>query len=283
VRQTYETAIAQVFKDEGGYTNEATDPGGPTNWGITIYDARKYWKSDAQAEDIKNMPKSVAEDIYRKHYADPISYDLLPAGVDYSVLDFGINSGISKSVKTLQRIVDAPPDGIMGPNTIMAVAKKSPQTIVEEIWDTRLAYDKSLTHLWPIYGKGWTNRINRGRALALSLTQTQTQIKETKMNPILSLLLTLVGPTQIGGWVRAGAASGLTFLAAHFGLSFLGDPALGNAVGAALSTILVGLWSSLGKTGMQTQAKDVIKSIEDQIKDPTIPASALAHQANNAS
>jgi lysozyme family protein len=245
VKSTYDTAIAQVFKDEGGYTNEATDPGGPTNWGITIHDARQYWKADAQPEDVRNMPKSVASDIYRKHYADPINYDSLPAGVDYSTLDFAINSGVTKSVKTLQGIVGAQVDGVVGPNTLMAVAKKDPKAIVEEIWDTRLEYDKSLTKLWPIYGKGWTNRINRGRALALSLTQTQQ--KETPMNPILSLLLTLAGPTQIGGWVRAAAASGLTFLASHYGLSFLGDPALGNMVGAGLSTVVVGLWSSLGK------------------------------------
>jgi hypothetical protein len=37
---TYEPAMEQgVYPHEGGYTNDPRDPGGPTNWGITIYDA----------------------------------------------------------------------------------------------------------------------------------------------------------------------------------------------------------------------------------------------------
>lgn len=169
MKNTYETAITKVFKDEGGYTNEASDPGGPTNWGITIYDAREFWKQDATAEDVRDMPKSVAEDIYAKHYATPIRYDDLPAGVDYSVLDYAINSGISKSIKTLQEILNVQVDGVVGEDTIKASYAKNTENLINQIWDQRLAYDQSLTHLWPIYGKGWTARINSGRELALSL------------------------------------------------------------------------------------------------------------------
>ena len=72
MKETYERAIAKVFEDEGGYSNDAGDPGGPTNWGITIHDARMYWKADADAADVKAMPKSVAEEIYIERYAKPI-------------------------------------------------------------------------------------------------------------------------------------------------------------------------------------------------------------------
>jgi lysozyme family protein len=115
VKQTYHDAIQGVFAHEGGYTNHPADPGGPTNWGITIYDARKYWKPDANASDVKDMPKEVAERIYQAHYAAPLCYDDLPAGVDYTVLDYGINSGIWRSAKALQRCCGAVPDGIIGP------------------------------------------------------------------------------------------------------------------------------------------------------------------------
>ncbi|NGX96815.1 MAG: secretion activator protein, partial [Candidatus Afipia apatlaquensis] len=98
VAATYETGIAKVFKDEGGYTNDPKDPGGATNWGITINDAQMYWKSNATAADVKAMPKSVAENIYRTKYAAPVCYDLLPAGFDYTVLDAGINSGIGRAI-----------------------------------------------------------------------------------------------------------------------------------------------------------------------------------------
>jgi lysozyme family protein len=93
---TYDAAMARVFADEGGYTDDPKDPGGATNWGITIFDARKYWKANATPADVKAMPKSVASDIYRRHYARPIRYDDLPAGFDYSVLDAEINSGFGR-------------------------------------------------------------------------------------------------------------------------------------------------------------------------------------------
>ena len=109
VKQTYEAAITRVFADEGGYTNDAADPGGPTNWGITIFDARMYWKPGATAADVRAMPKSVAEQIYRDKYAAVVQYDLLPAGVDYAVLDYGINSGVGRAAKVLQRLV-----GVLG-------------------------------------------------------------------------------------------------------------------------------------------------------------------------
>jgi lysozyme family protein len=43
--QNSEAAVmARVFAHEGGYANHPKDPGGPTNWGITITDARLYGK-----------------------------------------------------------------------------------------------------------------------------------------------------------------------------------------------------------------------------------------------
>lgn len=188
MKATYETAITQVFKDEGGYTNRATDPGGPTNWGITIHDAQQYWKPEATAEDVRDMPKSVAEEIYQEHYAAPIMYDSLPAGVDYSVLDFAINSGVSKSVRTLQEIVNVETDGSMGQNTLKALAKTSPETVINQIWDKRLAYDHSLIHMWAEYGHGWTERIINGKQLSLSLSK---QYNKTSTNFITSFFKSL--------------------------------------------------------------------------------------------
>jgi lysozyme family protein len=170
MKQTYSEAINKVFEDEGGYSNDAADPGGPTNWGITIYDARMYWKSDATASDVKNMPKSVAEEIYKKHYAIPLSYDSLPAGVDYAILDYGINSGINRSAIVLQRIVGVTPDAKIGPSTIGAVCSRRQEDVINAIYDERLRFLRSLS-TWSTFGKGWGRRCKEGRALALSLAQ----------------------------------------------------------------------------------------------------------------
>ena len=54
----YGECITRLLKHEGGYTNHPADPGGPTNFGITIYDYRKYVKPGATAEDVRNMKES---------------------------------------------------------------------------------------------------------------------------------------------------------------------------------------------------------------------------------
>lgn len=169
MKATYDEAMSRVFEDEGGYTNDAGDPGGPTNWGITIGDARHYWKHNATAADVRSMPKSVAEAIYEAHYAQPIDYDKLPPGVDYSVLDFGINSGIWRGVHELQELLRVHQDGLMGPLTIEAAQKcADPAKLIADFWDARLRYDMSL-RTWHLFGGGWGRRVRTGKTAALAL------------------------------------------------------------------------------------------------------------------
>jgi lysozyme family protein len=155
MRQTYNEAMEAVYRDEGGYSNDAGDAGGPTKYGITIHDARLYWKPDASAADVKAMPKTVAADIYEKHYAIPLNYDALPAGVDYAVLDYGINSGINRANPVYKRV-----------STNNAV------DTINAIYDERVAFLKAIVEHRPSQSKflsGWMSRCSRGRKLALNL------------------------------------------------------------------------------------------------------------------
>jgi lysozyme family protein len=162
MKETYEEAISKVFEDEGGYSNDPGDSGGPTNWGITIADARHYWKADATEHDVRHMPKSVAEDIYKKHYAAPLHYDELPPGVDYAVLDYGINSGIYRAEKVYREVTSQTLD---------------PEKIINMVYDERLRFLKGL-RIWRIFGKGWGRRVREGRKLALYL-YNKYKTKET--------------------------------------------------------------------------------------------------------
>src|SRR3990167_9280119 len=104
----YEMALARLLVHEGGYTNHPSDPGGPTNFGITIFDYRKYVKPSATATDVKAMSLSEAKGIYRAKYWDAQRCDALPAGVDYAIFDYGVNSGIGRSGKVLRRVLRFP-------------------------------------------------------------------------------------------------------------------------------------------------------------------------------
>src|SRR5205085_663609 len=97
-----------------------------------------------------------------------LHYNDLPAGVDYAVLDYGVNSGISRSARVLQRIVGAHQDGTIGPETIKDTQQMDAVKLINAIYDERVKFLKNLS-TFHIFGKGWMDRCKRGRTLALSM------------------------------------------------------------------------------------------------------------------
>lgn len=150
-----EPCIKVTLGYEGGYTNNPSDPGGPTNWGITIADARHYWKPDATADDVKHMPLEVAVEIYRKRYWDALHCDDLPMGVDMVVFDLGVNSGVGRALSYLAKY-NNPQD---------------PIDTINRICDARLTFLKSL-RTWPVFGKGWGARVVSVRQKALAMASS---------------------------------------------------------------------------------------------------------------
>ena len=165
---TYDESLRRLLAHEGGYTNDPADPGGPTNFGITIFDYRKYVKPDATAADVRAMKVDEAKAIYRAKYWDAQRCDELPAGVDYAVFDYGVNSGIGRSKKVLQRIVGVPADGALGAATMQAVAAADAKHTIAELCDERLRFLQSL-RTWPVFGKGWGRRVAEVRQVALAM------------------------------------------------------------------------------------------------------------------
>jgi lysozyme family protein len=166
---TYDEALRRLLAHEGGYTNHPSDPGGPTNFGITIHDYRKYIKPNATAADVRAMRVDQAKAIYRAKYWKAQRCDELPAGVDYSVFDYGVNSGIGRSGKVLRRIVGLPDTThVVIDEVLRAVARRDPKAIVIAINDERLAFLKRLK-TWPVFGRGWGTRVAGVRAASLRM------------------------------------------------------------------------------------------------------------------
>ena len=164
----YDESLRRLLAHEGGYTNNSHDPGGPTNFGITIYDYRKYVKPGATAADVRAIKVDEAKAIYRAKYWDAQRCDELPAGVDYCVFDYGVNSGIGRSKKVLQRIVGVPADGALGPDTMKAVAAMDPKKIIVDMQAERLRFLKRL-RTWPVFGRGWGRRVAEVKTVALAM------------------------------------------------------------------------------------------------------------------
>jgi lysozyme family protein len=166
MKQTCAEALKRLLEHEGGYSNHPDDPGGPTNFGITIFDCRKYLKRDATADDVRVMTLSQAQAIYRAKYWDALRCDDLPAGLDYAVFDYGVNSGIARSARVLQRVLGVADDGVIGPLTIAAAMRCDVRSTVVKICDERLAFLRSL-RTWRVFGKGWGRRVAEVKAAAL--------------------------------------------------------------------------------------------------------------------
>jgi lysozyme family protein len=166
VKSTLPLALDLVFGHEGGYSNVATDRGGPTKYGITHRTLAAYRRVDAvSAEQVKALTKAEAERIYRAHYWRDVAGDDLPVGLDYAVFDFGVNSGPRTAVKVLQRVLGMVEiDGVVGRKTIAAAQNypKGLRQLIRDYCEARMDFLRGLTNRstgFPANGRGWTIRV----------------------------------------------------------------------------------------------------------------------------
>jgi lysozyme family protein len=162
----YPAILAFVLQDEGGWVNDPQDPGGATNAGITqaVYDRYRQGLG-LPLQSVASISAAEESAIYGQQYWAPIQGDSLPAGVDYAVLDFAVNSGVGRAAKHLQTILGVAADGFIGPATLAAANARDPIDLLDAICDDREAYLEQLP-TFPHFGKGWIARVGRVEARA---------------------------------------------------------------------------------------------------------------------
>lgn len=119
----------EIVAREGGYVNDPDDPGGATNFGVTIGTMRRLGldlTGDGQVSiaDVKKLTRADAERIFLDHYYKRPGVAQLPSAVQASVFDMYVNAG-SNAVRILQRLLGAfghpvSVDGGIGPITARA-------------------------------------------------------------------------------------------------------------------------------------------------------------------
>ncbi|MBN9586006.1 MAG: secretion activator protein [Afipia sp. 62-7] len=211
--ESYEQSLTRLLRNEGGYTDHPADPGGPTNFGITLSDARRYWKGNATAADMRGMPQSIARRIYREHYWNALCCDELPSGVDYAVFDYGVNSGVGRAGKVLRRLLKLSDRSSTVSNEVIAAANASaPGDLVMAICAERLAFLRSLK-TFSVFGRGWTARVDGVRVAALAMAQRRapapTPDKRSDASSAKAIVPATVpaGTASAGAVIAAGAAS----------------------------------------------------------------------------
>lgn len=164
----FEKCIEIVLQKEGGFVNHSADPGGATNYGITIKVLSEYRKTEVNVEDVQRLSVGEAKQIYFKNYWKSIQGDQLPNGVNLSVFDFAVNAGIFQAVKVLQKVVNVRQDGMIGPITLKAVQTFEAKTVIESFAAERVLFYKGLK-TFSIFGKGWLRRTESVKIASLEM------------------------------------------------------------------------------------------------------------------
>lgn len=193
--QTVEQLAAAIVAREGGYVNDPDDPGGATNFGVTIGTMRSLGldldgNGRVEAADLRKLDRARAAQIYIEHYFRKPGLDRLPQALQASVFDMQVNAG-ANAVKILQRLVarmgfTCADDGIVGPRTeaaVRAAAGAAPAHIADAYGIARRNYYYALADARPASRKyarrkdggkgGWIIRAEEFVSARYHLTDAQ--------------------------------------------------------------------------------------------------------------
>lgn len=237
-------ALAHVLAMEGGYTDDPADPGGPTNFGLTLADlaAARGMSLDASTRPqllagLKAIAAGEVRDIYLNRYWRPCRAPDLPPALALMHFDAAVNMGPGTAARMLQQAVGADADGDIGPETLAAARQSNCAAAVRRYADLRRDRYRALAG-FSRFGRGWLNRVaatetRAGQLIAddlqqkkdvTSMSNTNASAAETKSEP------TDAAPAETKWWGQSMTVWG-TLITAVATVA----PVLGPLIGIDLS------------------------------------------------
>ena len=161
-----------TFREEGGFVDNPSDPGGATNLGITL-DKLRDWRGDPDLglAAIKALGRDEASAIYAADYWNPVRGDDLPVGLDLLVFDFAVTSQVVNSSRLLQTQLGVRSDGWIGDVTLEAAHGAAGYNEHALLLDLAAKLGVFYVHLkaYPTFGRGWMARLKRRQDAAFRL------------------------------------------------------------------------------------------------------------------
>ena len=195
--QTVRNIATEIVGREGGYVNDPDDPGGATNFGVTIHTMRRLGldldgDGDVDAADVRRLTRNQAIDIFVTHYFERPRIAELPNVLHATVFDMYVNAG-ANAIKILQRLLTemghpCVVDGALGPQSIAAARaahRAAPDHLVDAYGIARRNYYFRIADRRPASRKyarsraggkgGWIKRAEEFIAPRFHLTDAQFQ------------------------------------------------------------------------------------------------------------
>jgi len=108
--------IGDVIRREGPETDDPADAGGRTKYGISEAANPDLWK-DGPPTEAQSRAR------YEQRYIQGPGFDKIQdAQLRTQLIDFGVNSGPMVAIQKLQGILHVDVDGVLGPQTLGALA-----------------------------------------------------------------------------------------------------------------------------------------------------------------
>lgn len=166
----FNIAIQVVLANEGGYVNNPADPGGETNFGISLRFEQQHGidlthDGITNGDDIKALTRDAASEIYRRYFW--LYGDLNNQDIATKLLDMSVNMGIKRAVTLCQISLNdigehCGVDGKWGHGTESTVNGSDANALLPEIRASQSHYYTNLVAQRPeLYQflKGWLRRV----------------------------------------------------------------------------------------------------------------------------
>jgi lysozyme family protein len=160
-----------VARWEGGYVDNPSDPGGATNYGISLrfLQAQGTEVGDLDGDgvvdinDIRNMTSQKAADIMEDCFWYPLGLDDVPPKCALVIYDTAVNMGTTTAKRLVQQVLGVQVDGIWGRHTWGKLMTCHDQNTALALINLRRGRYHSLARNNPrfkVFLKGWLNRLS---------------------------------------------------------------------------------------------------------------------------
>lgn len=170
-------AVKFTLGNEGLFSDDPDDPGGPTNYGITQQTLSQYRGQNCSVHDVRDLSAGEAVAIYYAFYWCPLSIEgVTKRATALAIFDAAILYGVRKAVWLAQRtlkdcdsvVISIDPkfkvDGYMGPITIKELNRCPERIFLAQFHLHILNHINEIAARNPKLNKfrrGWITRANK--------------------------------------------------------------------------------------------------------------------------